>query len=152
MDAKFNAEIPPATQWTDPGWRWNGTAEDRLPTFMRSIRKAKRGFLPAGLAATPAGARSRWKRDRWRFPPYQYKTKYCMRNTGQPNKLRVLFPTEREILMYLGKSFTTHALNPVKAKDNPEQFQDVRASWIGISFHAGVMALLLAPLLKESNS
>ena len=60
-------------------------------------------------------------------------------------------PTERETLMFLGKGFTKCCLNPVKAKEQSEAYEDVRNSLIGNSFHAGVMALILAPMLVQEG-
>ena len=60
--------------------------------------------------------------------------------------------------MFLGRGYTSHCWNPVKAKADPTGFDDARLSLVGNSFNAGVVALLLAPLfvaegyLKERPS
>ena len=48
--------------------------------------------------------------------------------------------------MFLGANFTRFALNPTTVKHDPRSLEDARCSLIGNSFHAGVVALLLAPL------
>ena len=143
---RFEANLPPSDLWADPGWVFCGSPSTRLPTFMRSIPKKKQTFLPAGIASTPADARRRWVRDAWRFPPYQYKKEFLMRHKRHPRILRVTNANERERLMFLGTDTTRYALNPVEAKRDPIALEDARSSLIGNSFHAGVLALLLAPL------
>lgn len=73
VDVRLVAKRPDPSLWTDPGWVWCGDSHTSLPTFIRTAPKSKPGFLPAGLASTPADARRRWALDKYRYPPYQYK-------------------------------------------------------------------------------
>ena len=148
---RFQAALPPAEDWVEPGWVFNGDERTRLPTFMRATPKKKETFLPAGIASTPADARRRWQRDQWRYPPYQYKREFMLRHKKQPRVLRPCRAAERERLMFLGTDFTRYALNPVLAKADPQALEDARCALIGNSFHAGVVALLLAPLFRTQG-
>ena len=51
--------------------------------------------------------------------------------------------------MGFGRGFIQFCVNPTAIKRDPAGYEDTRASLIGNSFHAGVVALLLAPLLRE---
>ena len=53
--------------------------------------------------------------------------------------------------MFLGQGYTQHCMNPTKAEQNPVLFADTRAALVGNAFHAGVVALLLAPLLASEG-
>ena len=112
----FAATLPPATDWADPGWTFCGTADTKLPTFMRALPKNKPTYMPAGIASTPEDAKKRWTTHRWRYPPYQYKREFCMRRKDNPRILRPLSASERELLMFLGRQATRFAMNPVAAK------------------------------------
>ena len=102
---RFQATLPSPEDWVEAGWTFNGDEDTRIPTFMRATLKKKETFLPAGIASTPADARRRWQRDQWRYPPYQYKREFAMRNNKQPRALRPARATERERLMFLGTDF-----------------------------------------------
>ena len=142
----FEATRAEPKHWTDPGWQWCGAPEYSLPSFIRSAPRKSPGLLPAGLASTPADARRRWQADKHRFPPYQYKKEFCFRPLSGGRRLRVASIWEREVLMFLGRGYTSHCWNPVKAKADPTGYEDARLSLVGNSFNAGVVALLLAPL------
>ena len=102
--------------------------------------------MPAGIATTPTDARNRWAADKWRYPPYQCKKEVTMRRKDNARLVRTLNANEREVLMFLGRGATKFAMNPVKAKKDPQGLEDARRSLIGNGFNAGVVALLLAPL------
>ena len=146
---RFQATLPSPKAWTDPGWVWEGDSATHFPTFMRAIAKKKETFKPAGIALTPADARRRWRADLWRYPPYQYKRNFCFRNVKRPRILRVASSRERELLMFLGEDMTKFAMNTAKIKEAAQEYEDVRCSLIGNSFHAGVVALLFAPLMVK---
>ena len=146
---RFKASLPSPERWTDPGWKWQGSEADRLPTFMRALPKAKETFKPAGIALTPSDARRRWRADLWRYPPYQYKVQFCFRHKKRSRILRVASSREREVLMFLGEGMTTYVMNPTHVKSAAQEYEDLRCSLIGNSFHAGVVALLFAPLCVQ---
>ena len=51
--------------------------------------------------------------------------------------------------MFLGVGFTAHCWKGQEVAANPQGMEDARCALIGNSFHAGVVALILAPLLVE---
>ena len=60
---KFEAKLPDPSTWVTPGSKWLGTADIKLPTFVRCIPRRKQTFLPAGITTTPPDARQRWLKD-----------------------------------------------------------------------------------------
>ena len=46
----------------------------RWATFMRAIPRVGPPPKPFGLSTTPAEAEARWRADKYRYPPYQYKS------------------------------------------------------------------------------
>ena len=147
--ATFTAEIPDSQLWVTKGWEMAGSPDVRLPTFMRALPKRKEIYLPSGISLTPAQARGRWKAHKWRYPPYHYKTEFCLRKRRQPRLLRVLNADKRETVMFLGRGATLYALNPTKAKLDPQLLEDERCILVGNSFHAGVVALIFAGLAEQ---
>ena len=147
----FEATLPEPRLWLDPGWEMIGGPDIRFPTFMRALPKKKQTFLPAGIASTPPDARRRWKSDQWRYPPYQYKREFCVRNRRRPRQVRLLNARERETLMFLGRNATKYAVNPTHVKESPQVLEDERCCLIGNTFHAGVVALIFAALLHRRH-
>ena len=131
----------------EEGWEFCGSEDTRLPTFVRAIRRKKQTHLPAGIASTPKPARQRWRKDSWRYPPYQYKKGFCFRCLKRPRILRLASSRERELLMFLGDGMTKFAMNTAKNKEAVQEYEDVKCSLIGNSFHAGVVSLRFAPLM-----
>ena len=116
---------------------------------MRALLKKKETYKPAGISLTPPDARRRWRADLWRHPPCQYKLHFCFRHKRRNRILRVASSREREIFMFLGEGMTTYVMNPTRIKDATQEYEDLRCSLIGNSFHAGVVALLFAPLCVQ---
>ena len=73
----------PSHLWVSDGWEFCGNEATKLPTFVRAIRRKKQTHLPAGIATTPKPARQRWRRDNWRYPPYHYRTEFCLKRRTQ---------------------------------------------------------------------
>ena len=71
-----------------------------------------------------------------------------MRHKKNARLLRPLSAQEREIRMFLGRCATAFACSANSAKANPQDYGDIRCSSIGNTFHAGVVALLVAPMLR----
>ena len=121
---------------------------------MRALPKRKQTLMPAGIDNAPPDAKARWKAHAWRYPPYQYRREFSFARRGQGVKaaqLRVATATEREVLMFLGRDHTRLCINPVAAKADPQALEDARCCLVGNSFHAGVVALLIAPMLVEEG-
>ena len=104
---------------------------------MRALLTNMLTFMPAGIANATPGARQRWKAHKWRYPSYQYRTEFMMTHKRTSRKLRPLNADGRECLRFLCNGSTVHALNPVPAKNEPQQLEDVRCSLIGNTFHGG---------------
>ena len=80
VQVSFAASIAPPELWADAGWTFEGDADERIPTFMRSLPKGKPTFKPTGIHNTPADAARRWAKDSWRYPPYTTSGSfYCVR-------------------------------------------------------------------------
>ena len=130
----FGPKEPPAL-WECPGWEWvSRETPIPLPTFTRSIPRVRPPPSPAGIRHTPQEAVERWQLDSFRFPPYTYKTEFCLHDGVH---LRVAGPTEREILMGF---LPSHTACKVGSKFSS---YDQRCSAIGNSFHTGVVALVV---------
>lgn len=131
----LSAPLEPTELWVSPGWSWQGDEDTSLPTFTRSIPRRKPPPSPAGLAHTPEDARQRWYEDDYRYPPYTYKTQFCL---SDGSRLRVCGAAEREVLMGFLPGHTY-----VKSKQGVLANQDVRCSSVGNSFHTGVVSAIL---------
>ena len=125
----------PRELWVSPGWTWLGDDSTSLPTFTRSIPRARPPPQPAGLGHTPTEARQRWTDDNFRYPPYTYKEPFCLSNGSY---LRVCGAAEREVLMGFMPGHTY-----VRSKHRVVADQDVRCSAVGNSFHTGVVSAIL---------
>ena len=91
----FGPKEPPPL-WVSPGWEWVSQEQPvNLPTFTRSIPRAKPPRHPAGIGHTDPSALARWESDSYRYPPYTYKLEYCLTDSVH---LRVC-GAEREALM-----------------------------------------------------
>ena len=53
--------------------------------------------------------------------------------------------------MFIGREATRYALNPTKAKADPQALEDVRCSLIGNTFHSGVFALVIGVLGEQQQ-
>ena len=127
--------VEPRELWVSPGWTWLGSEETSLPTFTRSIPRRRPPPRPAGLGHTPVEAQQRWADDDFRYPPYTYKSEFCL---SDGLHLRVCGAAEREVLMGFLPGHTY-----VRSKHGVLANQDVRCSSVGNSFHTGVVSALL---------
>ena len=119
--------------WVSPGWKWvSEDAPCNLPTFTRSIPRAKPPVKPAGIGHTGELAKERWVNDWHRYPPYTYKESFCMERNGY---LRVACACEREALMGFSPGHTRLRKRKLT--------EDERCSMLGNSFHTTVVAGLL---------
>lgn len=133
----YMAPKEPPELWVSPGWEWLGKNQGvSLPTFTRSIPRARPPWKPAGLAHTDSLARERWAADKFRFPPYTYKEVHCMTDG---HTMRVASPGEREALMGF---LPGHTYKKVRSW-NRTPTADERSASVGNSFHTGVVANLI---------
>ena len=135
-------EYPEVSQWLEEGAVWPGEVERVVfPTCMKSIVRSCPPPKPAGLSKCDRDTCWRWEADRFRFPPYQYKSGYLI---WVNDKWRLLSASERELLHGLGFDHTALCWAAGKIKDDPVGFEDVRKSLIGDSFNCFSFAYFAA--------
>lgn len=132
--------VPDQKAFLEPGWEvadnWG------LPTFTTSRPRTSPGRRPAGVAGCQPHELGRWKADRFRFPPYQYRD-----GAGLVNKKgtwRRPSVAEREALMGFPIGYTAPCVP--KSEQKGEDYDDSRLSLIGNSWQVGVIIWLLSQL------
>eukprot|EP00438_Fugacium_kawagutii_P014155 Skav213268 [mRNA] locus=scaffold2944:31681:35312:+ [translate_table: standard] len=127
------------------GAKWEAGQENnklKFPTMTRAIPRSRPPPKPAGLESTDEEARKRWEGDRFRFPPYTYKSAFMIRDEGS-DLLRPLQASEREILMGFPKGHTEKLLKKKPTTvDELLQADDLRCAAIGNSFHTNAVGCL----------
>lgn len=126
------APWPATSQWIDPNFTW--PSDDRVtvfPTCMKSIARAQPPPKPAGLDRCDRDTCLRWRADKFKFPPYQYKSQYVLYSE---NSWRLLDAQERELLHGYGFDHTAVCLSASDIKQGKERYEDLRCSLIGDSF------------------
>ena len=140
----YGAATEPMHAVLSEGCRWppgeNDTAA-RFPTMTRAIPRKKPPKAPAGLDSTSEEGRSRWIRDRYRYPPYTYNSEYMVEEPS--GDLRPLNANEREVLMGFQKGHTLDlARKPPENEREAQALEDQRCAAIGNAFHAVAVAAL----------
>ena len=123
-----------------PGWKLYG--EGPLPTFTTSRPREAPGYKPAGLAQCLPEEITRWKEDRHRFPPYQYRVGHCLVN--RDGKLRLPNIEEREVIMGFPRNYTVMCMG--KQQQGTTAHVDCRLSLVGNSWNVTVVAWILSQL------
>lgn len=129
-------------QVTKEGWS-KVDPGSAFPTFTTSRPRQSPGYKPAGIQQCTLEDLTRWEHDSYRFPPYQYCEKHCLRN--RKGELRVPSVEEREYIMGFPVGYTTHCLPKSQRKSG--EFLDLRLTLIGNSWAVPVVAWLLVQLL-----
>ena len=75
---------------------------------------------------------SRWRSDKFRYPPYQYKPEYIIYTKA--GKWRLIDSSERELLHGYGWEHTSLCWSASKIKQDLEGYESTRCSEIGDSF------------------
>lgn len=119
-------------QWIRPGWTWDPPLGTCFPTFMKNIKRQVPPPQPAGLARTSYECQERWRKDQYRYPPYQYKDQFLLHQSGSAPRL--LDASEREILLGFGPGHTSACMSASEAKKNYQHYEDQRCSQCGDSF------------------
>ena len=132
--------VPEAQPLLEPGWRvadnWG------LPTFTTSRPRSTPGNRPAGLKECQEHELQRWKSDRHRFPPYQYRDGAGLINKkGDWRRPNV---REREAMMGFPVGYTAPCVP--KSDQKGEAYEDSRLTLIGNSWQVGVIVWLLSQL------
>ena len=84
-----------AKDYVEPGWAI--TADQRLPTFTTAGPSETPGRKPAGLSRCDLPTKSRWREDKHRYPPYQYRAENCLKHSD--GRLRPATIAERETIL-----------------------------------------------------
>ena len=130
-----------STDLLEAGWELAG---DALPTFTTARPSHVPGRKPAGLQQCDASERERWKNDRHRFPPYQYRHSNGLIN--KKGEWRAPSVPEREVLMGFPKGYTAHCR--AKSYRTGVEYEDERLTLLGNSWQVGVIVYLISCLLS----
>lgn len=129
------AEAPyPETQsWVEPGVEWSGATQGViLPTSMKAIVRKAPPVQPAGIDKCDAATLERYAADSFRYPPYQYASKYLFWTTR--GTWRLINAEEKELLMGYGWKHTSLCYSASKIKASYQRYDDERHSLLGDSF------------------
>lgn len=138
QEVVFSCDIP-VGEFLEEGWTLVG---ESLPTFTTSRPRSSPGRRPAGLFQTNTQEQERWRLDQHRFPPYQYRDKFCLQN--KRGDMRIPLIGEREVLMGFPLGYT-RACEP-KSKQKGAEYNDLRLTLVGNPWHVGVAAWLINQL------
>lgn len=128
------AEYPFVSQWLREGCVWKGQTQQLgiFPTSMKSIRRTAPPPMPAGISRCDEDTLSRWRSDKFRYPPYQYKPEYIIYTSA--GKWRLIDSSERELLHGYGWGHTSLCWSASKIKQDLEGYESTRCSEVGDSF------------------
>ena len=131
-DLSAEATYPETEQWLTPGHTWAGKEQGAIfPTCMKSIPRKVPPPRPAGLEKADAGTKRRWKEDSFRYPPYQYDSKFII---TKGDHWRLLSASEKELLLGYGFNHTILAWSASRSKQDEVGFSDCRRRLLGDSF------------------
>ena len=128
------------SNYLTPGW--SKTQSECFPTFTTSRPRSKPGYKPAGIQQCNPTELSRWEKDEFRFPPYQYQDKFCVKN--KKGALRLPNVQEREVIMGFPKDSTQNCMP--KGEQKSQAYLDTRLTLIGNSWNVTVVAWFLSQL------
>ena len=126
--------------YLEPGWE---APEQGLPTFTTARPSPTPHRRPAGLKQCQPHEVERWKGDRHKYPPYQYKDENCMRSARGVHRTPSI--AEREAILGFPIGFTRQCMK--KAQHNSQVHDDCRLTLLGNSWSVPVIAWLLSSLL-----
>eukprot|EP00438_Fugacium_kawagutii_P015127 Skav226488 [mRNA] locus=scaffold744:92997:96548:- [translate_table: standard] len=136
LEAQVNEQ-----DFLEPGW--SRSPGQSLPTFTTSRPSERPGRKPAGLATCSPSERARWRQDKHRFPPYQYKEVNSLHHTT--GAIRTPSVLERELILGFPAGFTKQCLP--KAQHGTEYHSDTRLTLLGNTWSVQVVSWLLSSLL-----
>ena len=141
------AEYPDPRTWVTPGYDWAGLHEPViLPTCLKSIPRESPPPRPAGLNKCDAATKSRWQNDCFRYPPYQYQSKFLFTT---PTTWRLVNAEEKELLLGYGFKHTCLAWPTSKIKQNRIGFSDARHKYLGDAFSVFSFVILAAACCRN---
>ena len=124
-------EYPDAAQWLEPGCELEDP-NTVFATCMKAIRRRQPPPMPAGINRCNSDDLKRWQADDFRFPPYQYQSRFLV---WKQQKWRLLDADERELLSGFGWGHTKLCMPASEIKKDPQAYEDERKSLIGDSFN-----------------
>ena len=124
-------------KYLEAGWKSESLP---FPTFTTSRPSSTHHRRPAGLKGCKPHEIERWKNDKYRYPPHQYKDINCVHN--QREEFRPPTIIEREAILGFPVGYITQCLP--KARHGSEEHQDCRLS-LGNSWSIPVTCWLLSP-------
>ena len=127
------APYPAMVQWVEPGVTWPGGDDGAiLPTAMKSIPRKVPPPRPAGLERCDWDTRLRYEADSYRYPPYQYHSKFIFHT--ERGTWRTISVEEKELLLGYGWNHTALCLSASDIKKSKIRYLDERHSLLGDSF------------------
>ena len=123
---------------------WVKNSGQPFPTFTTSRPRARMGSRPAGLQSCTEQELQTWWEGKYRFPPYQYREVFRLRNSE--GATRIVNVQEREVIMGFPLDYTSQCVS--KAQRNGESYQDTRLARLGNSWNVTVVVWLLGQLLS----
>ena len=119
-------------------------SDQPFPTFTTSRPRTSMGSRPAGLQSCTEQELQTWREDKYRFPPYQYREVFRLRNSE--GATRIVNVQEREVIMGFPLDYTSQCVS--KAQRNGKGYQDTRLTLLGNSWNVTVVVWLLGQLLS----
>ena len=116
--------------------------------FMQATSRKRPPLKPARLHSCDAMTLRKCQLDEYRFPPYQYKPQYLVKNSKTQERAPPRAALRAELMGFKG-DHTFACMDRSGRKSFPKAFEDLRCSLLGNSIHAPTLALLLAPQLVE---
>ena len=138
----LEAEVDPRDYLTKG---WTKTSCQPFPTFTTSRPRAVAGPRPAGVKSCTKEELKVWEEDKYRFPPYQYREVFRVRNSK--GDMRLVDVNERECIMGFPVDYTSQCV--VKAQRSGESYRDLRLTLLGNSWNVTVVVWLLGQLLHR---
>ena len=127
---------------------WKPVSQDvKFLTFTTAQPMSQPRYRPAGIERATEEDKKKWAADRFRFPPYAYQ--YSNGVIHSRKGWRMLDIQERETMMFFPKDFTQHCASKTFRDTQPQLTEDLRLTLIGNSWHVGVVACLIQPLLEK---
>jgi hypothetical protein len=118
------------------------------PTFTRAIPKQEPGFKPAGIDKCDEETLQRWADDHYKFPPYTYQLKHCIRDPG--GQMRQPTAEEREKMLGYPAGFTSPCLPKNLRRASNAQWEVTRLSLLGNAWSLPVILWLIAQGLHSA--
>ncbi|CAE7349712.1 unnamed protein product [Symbiodinium sp. CCMP2592] len=119
---------------------------DCLATFTTSQPSEIQPTHAAGISKCSPDVLARWKDDRHRFPPYQYRDQNLLVHANATKRIPSV--DERERCMGMPRNYTFNSLPKNQVKSQPQHHEDVRMSLVGNAWSVPVIAWLLLQLLN----